>query len=507
MGNLSNSEFTKASLLAKNTLWNSLGLVLPLFVGLLSMPFLINGLGIERFGVLTIIWMVIGYFSIFDFGLGRALTKLIAERLGRDKKDQESIPSLFWTAMSMMLFLSVIGSLIVCLIAERMVFVWLNIDQYLQSESLSSFYLMSLSIPIVVATTGFRGMLEAYQKFKIINSIRIPLGLLTFLGPLVVIPFSNSLSVIIVVLFFGRLLGLYAYYYYCIRTVPSIKENKVFDKKQIGPLLNFGGWLTLSNIIGPLMVYLDRFLIGSVLTMTAVAYYVTPYEMITKLWMIPMGLIGVLFPALSTLINSDRDKAVYFFSKGVIIIFHLMFPVFLIINLYAFEGITIWLGHEFAENSTTVMQWLSIGVFLNCVARMPMIMIQSAGRPDLITKLFLFESPLYIAALWYALDVLGINGAAMVWTARVLVDTVAMFILSSKAVRGTGKLSMIFIGKLAIAISILFGVTFAEGIILKSILLFILILLNVLLAWNFGFSSKERASLSNIFLKEFRRIN
>ena len=68
--------------LAKNTLWNLLGQGVPLLVALLTIPHLIQGLGIDRFGVLSLAWMVIGYFSLFDMGLGRALTKLVAEKLG-----------------------------------------------------------------------------------------------------------------------------------------------------------------------------------------------------------------------------------------------------------------------------------------------------------------------------------------------------------------------------------------------------------------------------------------
>jgi O-antigen/teichoic acid export membrane protein len=66
-------------LLAKNSLWNLVGWGAPLLVALAVIPLLIKGLGIERFGALTLIWMGIGYFSLFDIGLGRALTKLVGK--------------------------------------------------------------------------------------------------------------------------------------------------------------------------------------------------------------------------------------------------------------------------------------------------------------------------------------------------------------------------------------------------------------------------------------------
>ena len=53
-------------LVAKNTVINLAGQVLPLLVGIITIPMLIRGLGTERFGLLTLAWVVIGYFSLSE---------------------------------------------------------------------------------------------------------------------------------------------------------------------------------------------------------------------------------------------------------------------------------------------------------------------------------------------------------------------------------------------------------------------------------------------------------
>ena len=65
----------KKHLLTQNALFNLIGTALPLGVGLISIPIVIDALGLEVFGLLTLIWTAIGYFGLFDFGMGRALTQ------------------------------------------------------------------------------------------------------------------------------------------------------------------------------------------------------------------------------------------------------------------------------------------------------------------------------------------------------------------------------------------------------------------------------------------------
>ena len=357
-------NLTSGRHLARNVLWNLLGTGAPLLVALIAIPILIEGLGAERFGVLMLAWMVVGYFSLFDFGLGRAVTKLVAEKLGKGLSDE--IPALVWTAITLMAVLGVLGAVTVAVLSPLLVGSILKIPLELQSETLIVFYILSASIPIVISSTGLRGVLEAYQRFDLVNVVRIPLGIVTFLGPVAVLPFSNSLVPVISVLVIARLFSWCAYAVLCLKVGSVLNRSFGIHRVMVWPLISFGGWLTVTNIISPLMVYMDRFLIGAMLTMSAVTYYATPYEVVTKLLIIPVALMGVLFPAFTTALAQDHVHAARLYGRSVIYVFLLLFPAVLIIVTFAREGLTMWLGSEFSGDSSLVLQILAVGVLVNC---------------------------------------------------------------------------------------------------------------------------------------------
>lgn len=85
-----NRHLTSGRLLARNTVWNLIGSSASMTAAVFCIPVLIRGLGAERFGVLTLVWVLVGYASLFDLGLGRALTQLVARKLGAGK--QQEIP-------------------------------------------------------------------------------------------------------------------------------------------------------------------------------------------------------------------------------------------------------------------------------------------------------------------------------------------------------------------------------------------------------------------------------
>jgi O-antigen/teichoic acid export membrane protein len=425
-----NLHLTSGKLLARNTVWNLIGNAAPMLVAVFSIPILIHWLGKDRFGILGLAWVLIGYANFFDLGLGRALTQLTAAKLGEGK--EQEVPTLVWTSLLLMTALGVAGTVVVVAISPWLIHHVLKIPQELQEEALHSFYLLGLSIPVVIITAALRGLLEAYQRFALINVLRIPMGIFAYAGPMLVLSFTRGLFAVVAVLMLGRFAGLIAHLIFCIKVMPPTHKSTFWNRSVIGALIRFGSWMTVSNIVGPLMVTFDRFVIGSLLSVTAVAFYTTPSELVSRLWLVPSSLLGVMFPAFSTSFVQDRNRTAMLYARSVKYLLLSTFPVILLIIAFAPEGLKFWLGNEFAAHSSRVLQWLALGIFINCLSSAPFAVVQGVGRPDLTAKLHLVELPLYLAGLFWLTKTHGIEGAAIAWTSRVIIDALALFVLAKR---------------------------------------------------------------------------
>src|SRR4051812_17792004 len=206
-------------------------------VAIVTIPVLIEGIGTDRFGVLTLAWIALGYFSLFDLGLGRALTKLVADELGRGA--EQEIPPLVWTAVTLMGALGLVGALFVGLISPWLVRDALKVAGPLRAESLRTFLLMAALLPVVISISGLRGVMEAHQQFRPINLVKMGTGLFTLIGPLLVLPFTRSLVAVVGVMAAGKLAAWLIYLVLCLRTVPGMRRGFAPCLAPVKPLIGF----------------------------------------------------------------------------------------------------------------------------------------------------------------------------------------------------------------------------------------------------------------------------
>jgi len=428
-------EPTSQRIIALNSIWNLIGQIAPILVAMCVIPFLVHHLGVDRFGVLTLAWILVGYLSLLDLGIGRATTKLLAEKLALG--NTQGARNLVWTAILSMVVLGTAFAGIIAALAPWLSRSVLRIPVPLRNETLLSLYWIGLAIPFVTLTSGLRGMLEARQQFGTINVLRATLGFLAYLGPLMVMPFSHSLVPVVATLVMARIISCALHFWLCKRSMSALFSHVRWHQPSFRELVGFGSWITVSNVIGPLMVYLDRFLLSSMISISAVAYYTTPSELVVKLWIIPMSVTAVLFPAFSeTLATARHERANWLYECGIGSILLALFPAVLLLVVFASEGLRFWLGSDFATHSATVLQVLLIGVFVNSLANIPYSLLQASGRPDWTAKLHLLELPCYAGLLHWTIRTQGINGAAVAWTLRLSVEAVILFWLAAKIMKG-----------------------------------------------------------------------
>lgn len=402
--------------LKKNLFHNIFGVIFPLILAFISTPFLIKGLGVEQYGLLTIAWIFMGYFGFLDFGISRALTNLVAKN--RDEKLLPYAWSCIWTSFFLLLFISFAVCIAIHLNMDAIVH-HVAKDSNLNQIIEKCFFLINASIPIVICNGLQKGALEGFERFDLINKIRVPMSLWSYSAPVVLLPFTNSVVDVVIFLIIGRLIT--SIFYFMVLKKLYVASPK-YSKTALAALINTGGWIGFSSIMSPLMIYIDRFVIASKVSLSSVAYYTTPMDAITKLLQPVDAISGVFFPALSRAALSDKDKFNKLYVQSFELLSILLFSGCALLILFGRYMLSIWLGDDFANHSYLILQVLAIGVFANGVARSPWGVIQASGSASFTALFQLAQILPYFAILYYLSNSFGILGVAIAWTARVVFD-------------------------------------------------------------------------------------
>jgi O-antigen/teichoic acid export membrane protein len=173
---------------------------------------------------------------------------------------------------------------------------------------------------------------------------------------------------------------------------------------------------------------MDRFFLAYLVSSLVVAYYTTPFDIITRLSIIPLAIIGVMFPAFSAEFQVDRKRTVRLYKITLLFTTLLMvLPVVLIIIL-AKPGLSLWLDPDFAEKSFRMTQIIAAGMFIEGINQVPVALIQGTGRADITGKIILLVLPVYIFFLLLFINWYGLIGAAMAWFFRALLDALILHI-------------------------------------------------------------------------------
>ncbi len=495
------------SLLVRNTGLSFIALILPMPIAILTVPYLIRGLGNERFGLLSLAWSLLGYFNLFDLGLGRATTKFVAAALGTN--DLQKIPRIIWTSLLVQVAIGVFGAIVLASSTPLLVSKFLKLSPGIIDEARQTFYFLSIATPLVICSRNLRGVLEASQRFDLIACVQIPASLINVSLPAIGVMLRFRLPQIICMIIGLWLLNATAYLFFCFKLFPAVRHSVSPDRSLVRPLLSFGGWVALCNLLVPVLASLDRFAIGALLSVAVVAYYTAPYDMVFRLLIIPGVIATTLFPAFSTLWAVDRESLERYYLRSLKYILLVMVPLVVLVIIFAPDILRLWLGKEFMIRSTAVLQILAIGMLLNALAQMPANVLDGIGRPDLRAKIFLAYLPVYLILLWVLIAKQGVVGAALAWTLRSAMELTIFATVASKLLR-LHVVAVIRQGvfRAMIACATLLALLAAERLIYSgglwhesfaaagSVMLFALVV------WRFILDSIDRQSLTGAFRRK-----
>lgn len=413
---------------ARNTLYNLLGATTPIALALVTVPLYLKRIGEARYGVLAIVWLLLGYFGSFDLGLSRAVTNRIAQLRGAAAEEREQV---FWTACVLNTVLGMAAGVLFYAAGGWIFGSWFKMSGSLHAEARLALPWIAAAVPVATVTAALTGALEGMQRFSTVNAIQ-SVGTSFFqVAPLITAySIGPQLQYVIPAAVLMRFLTALPLVW-AVKSGLPLSGPPRLHRGQVRRLFAYGSWVAVTNIVGPILHTFDRFLIGIVLGASAVAYYVVPFQLVSRAQVLPAALSRALFPHLSQ-IDAAESKRVALSS--VVTLAAVTTPIIVLGLLIVWPFLQLWVGRTFAAHAAPVGEILLLGVWVNGLAYVPLALLQARGRPDIVAKFHLLELAPFLILLWFALQRFGIAAAAVAWTVRVTADALLLF----KAARLSG---------------------------------------------------------------------
>ncbi|MGH8778551.1 flippase [Paraburkholderia sp.] len=410
----------------KNVAINFFGLVLPTFVSLVTVPAYIKLLGVERYGVISLVWTLIGYFGILDLGMSMAAQNHISKARASD--DTSASSRVFWSATWLNLATGIAGGLMIYFGAFLYTAYFTKVSPELQHEVYMALPWLAVAMPIANVSWVFAGAINGAERFGVYNTNQtigtflfqlLPLGAAWYFAPTLQYVLAAA---VVARLLAAVLLG---------RSALKVLGIRRIEPPQLGVakgLFSFGGWMLITSVTNMIAESLDRVMLGTSLGARFVTYYTVPQNLVTRLNIVPTALARTLFPRLSAV---GRDHADVITRQSLEFLNGVFTPVALVAIIVLEPFLHLWVGNEIATAAGPVGRILIVGVWLVGQANVTRILVQSQVTPAATARVGLFELPFFAGALWFGISHFGLTGAAIVVATRALFDYAVLLWLSA----------------------------------------------------------------------------
>ena len=490
--------------LGRASTWGFTGRTVLLLANFGSAPFTIRLLGPSAYGLWALVHTIMDWAAPAEAGQAAATTKYGAERYAAHDADGES--TVVWSGLCFILMTT--GSVAVALaLAAHFLLGLLHVHGSLLAAgtwalrvACGTFVLSSL----VGAVNTAQQVRLRWKQFTLFNMLSNVLGAVGV--PFAVFLFSGGVVTAAAVSLLASCLYFVSLTWDALRVQPALRHPR-FSRATLSKLVSYGWALALAGLASVPLASAERFFLAANASTTAVAYYAVAMTVATTLEVLPQQICSPLMPALARL-QADGKEAEHraLYGKTLAGLFLVLAPAAILVAFLARPFLTLWAGPTYGTHGTVVLLVALVGMSANGLAWVPNAYILSAGKTKAFAALQGAELPCYLGAAWVLTARWGALGAAIVWSARLVVDSVAQSLIvrksgglptlpfSSKRIRSVAAPALLAIMCIAIGMD-------THGILARSGIAVGLLVVYAAGVWYIVLTSREREGVINLVME------
>ncbi|HEY2956118.1 MAG TPA: oligosaccharide flippase family protein [Candidatus Eisenbacteria bacterium] len=395
-------------LIARNTAFTLLGRFAYVAGWILIAPFMVAGLGAERFGLWSLLTVVSGVYLTFDFGLQSALTKFVAEFHATG--DRASLRGIFTLGILLYGGLSLAFFLAIAALREPLLG-FFRVAPGLHAEAAWALVGAAAVYGVMNFYMLLSSVLSGLQRLDLWNRIAIATTLLQILGVAIVISLGGGLRWLVVNTGISMALAALWCRWSVRRLAPEIRfELPVAVPGLMRRLTRYGAALQIINLGGLVQFQLDKVLFGRFVSLTASGDYELGYRVASALWSLPALLLPALLPAVAHLdASADHARITRLYLRASRYVIGVAFPLATGIIVLSPVLFTAWLGpgHPDAARAAIALGAL-MGV--NILTGVGGSVARGVGRPGLEAEYHVLAILLHFALSLSLIPRLGFTG-------------------------------------------------------------------------------------------------
>jgi O-antigen/teichoic acid export membrane protein len=405
--------------ISTNFIVNLGGALVPVLVALVTVPAYIHLIGAERYGVLSIVWVLLGYFGFLDLGLSRAASNALAKVQGNGAARAEILT----TSLTINAVVGGLGALCLFLFGAALLDRAIELTPSLRNETTGAMPWIALLLPLALINGVALGALESREHFVRSNLISTLGAMLGQIAPLLAAMLvAPTLSVVIPVAAVSRGIAILALVVAMLAREETLHPGRL-SWARVKELMHYGGWVSVSGFLAPILSSLDQLVIARLLGAAPVAYYAVPMNLVLRTQILAASLSRTLFPRMSSHKLEDARSL----AENSLLTLGFGYGSCCALGIVLIEPfLAVWIGPAFSANAALTGKILLFGAWINGLAFIPYGLLQGQGRPDVPAKFHLAQALPYVGLLLILTERFGTAGAAAAWSIRVGVDALML---------------------------------------------------------------------------------
>lgn len=383
---------------AKHISWNLLSGVVSGLLTVVATGVMVRSLGYERFGVVSIWIMLQGLVQLFDFGVGASLNRELTKTDSSDNSIVGSaikfyrINGAFWAAVGASVLIPFYG--------------WSSAGPYV---------LMVVALAIQFQTLPCTSILMANVRYDDLAKSQIFSNALRFGGGIVIVSFTDSLSVFFLYQVVAAWVGLYLFARYSKRYTDNARLPEIVEcvrsLSRMGRQ-SLGMWLTSLVSIG--ISSADRTLVGVMEGSVNLGKFSASLTAASLLSLVTLPFYRVYFTEYSSTYFNNRGKLLGVFGDSCQQLAILVTFLGTVAYFGAEPFFYIWLG-AYDVQQTLTFKLLLVGMGFASLTWLPGALCQAAGKPSIHLWVMAISFVISIFVAIPCIERWGYPGASAIW--------------------------------------------------------------------------------------------